>query len=71
MIFPQNYRNKVYYLPGYHGNSTELVFDELSPPLRVAAGDEYRIWYHEDFVNRQEDDNDGHTCTDVYARYTD
>jgi len=48
-----------------------MVFNELSPPLRVAAGDEYRIWFHEDFVDFTEANNDGHTCSDVYARYTD
>lgn len=71
VIFPQNYQNKAYYLPGYHANSSELVFNGLSPPLRVAAGDEYRIWYNGDFVDGTEDDNDGHTCLDVYALYID
>lgn len=69
VIFPQNYQNKAYWLPGYHENSSELVFNGLSPPVRVAAGDEYRIWYHEDFMDRGERDNDGHTCVDVYALY--
>lgn len=71
VIFPQNYQNRAYVLPGYHENSSELVFKELSPPLRVAAGDEYRIWYQEDFVDGEVYNNDGHTCIDVYARYTD
>ena len=70
MIFPQNYQNRTYDLPGYYVNLTELVFNELSPPLRVAVGDEYRIWFHDDFVNKKEYNNDGHTCADVYARYT-
>ena len=71
VILPQNYQYKYYDLPGYHANSSELVFDGLSPPLRVAAGDEYRIWFQEDFVHKSEEDNDGHTCVEVYARYTD
>ena len=71
VIFPQNYKKRSYVLPGYHGNSPELVLNELSPPLRVAAGDEYRIWYQGDFLDLLEADNDGHTCTDVYARHTD
>jgi len=70
VIFPQNYQNRTYDLPGYYVNLTELVFNELSPPLRVAVGDEYRIWFHDDFVNKKEYNNDGHTCADVYARYT-
>lgn len=71
VIFPQNYQNKVYKLPGNNANSSELVFDGLSPLLRVAAGDVYRIWYLSDFLDKSEQDNDGHTCCDVYARYTD
>ena len=69
VIFPQNYQNTAYLLPGYHANSSKLVFNPLSPPLRVTAGDEYRVWYHEDFKNGPEADNDGHTCIDVYALY--
>jgi len=69
VIFPQNYQNKAYVLPGYHENSSELVFSRLSPPLalRVAAGEKYWVWYHEDFMNKSEDNNGGHTCVDVYA----
>ncbi|KAJ7374860.1 hypothetical protein OS493_005213 [Desmophyllum pertusum] len=69
VIFPHDYQNMTYLLPGYHDNSSELIFKLLSPPLRVAAGDEYRIWYNEDLVNGLEVDNDGHTCVDVYALY--
>lgn len=69
VIFPQNYQNKTYSLPGYHENSSELVLNGYSPPVRVAAGDEYRIWYHEDFIDGDEDNNDGRSCIDVYALY--
>ena len=68
VIFPHNYNNKVYTLPGYHENSSELVFYGHSPPVIVAAGDEYRIWYHEDLVDDgKESNNDGRTCANVYA----
>ena len=69
MIFPQNYQNQAYVLPGYHENSSELVFSRLSPPLalRVAAGEKYWVWYHEDFMDKSEDNNAGRTCVDVYA----
>ena len=69
VIFPQWYRNISYTLNGYHPNSSELVFSRMSPPLTVAAGEEFRIWYHEDFKDGVEDDNDGHTCTDVFGLY--
>lgn len=69
VMFPQNYQNQAYVLPGYHENSSELVFSRLSPPLalRVAAGEEYWVWYHEDFMDKSEYNNGGHTCVDVYA----
>ena len=67
VIFPHYYQNQAYILPGYHENSSELVFNRVSAPLRVVAGDEYRIWYHEDFVNGEEDNNNGRTCVDVYT----
>ena len=69
VILPHDYQNTSYILEGYHPNSTELVFNRLSPPLSVTAGEEYRIWYHEDFQDGAESDNAGHTCTDVYALY--
>lgn len=67
VIFPRSYQNRAYILPGYQENSSELVFNRLAPPLRVAAGEEYKIWYHEDFVDGEEFNNDGQTCVDVYA----
>ena len=71
VIFPQHdYKEKAYNLPGYLGNSSELVFNMLSHPLRVAIGEEYRIWYNDDLLDKEEDNNDGFTCVDVYARYT-
>lgn len=69
VIFPQDYKNASYTLAGYHPNSSELVFNRLSPPLSVRAGEEFRIWYHEDFQDGSESNNAGHTCTDVFALY--
>lgn len=60
-----------YVLEGFHANSAELVFKQLSPKLYVSAGEEFQIWYGEDWnteCNAQ--DNRGVTCTDVYALYT-
>ena len=69
VIFPQDYQRKAYSLTGYHANPSEMLFRPLSPPLRVTVGDEYQIWYHEDFIDGEEFNNDGHTCVDVYALY--
>ena len=71
VIFPHNYNNTSFTLPGYHPNSSELVFHSLLSPLTIAAGEEFRVWYHEDFRNSKsaEIDNAGHTCADVYGLY--
>lgn len=59
-----------YVLEGFHANSAELVFKQLYPKLNVSAGQEFQIWYGEDWKNCWEGDNKGKTCTDVYAWYT-
>jgi len=69
VIFPHNYEKRVYILPGYHENSSELVFYGNFPPVIVNAGDEYRIWYHEDFVDGTEENNNGSTCVNVHALF--
>ena len=56
-------------LPGYHHNSTELVFHNLVNPLSVSSNQEMQIWYGQDWIDRGEEDNSGKTCVDVYAWY--
>ena len=70
VFFPQNH-NKLgrYQLPGIRSNSIELTFNNLTVPLRVATGQEFRVWYGEDLRDRSESDNGGQTCMDVYALY--
>ena len=58
-----------YSLPGYHHNSTELVFRNLVNPLSVSSNQEMQIWYGQDWIDRGEEDNSGKTCVDVYAWY--
>ena len=63
--------NKTHYytLPGYHHNSTELVFRNLVNPLSVSSNQEMQIWYGQDWMDSGEEDNSGKTCVDVYAWY--
>lgn len=35
--------------------------------MLVKRGDEFRIWYGEDLVNRWEFDNSGQSCANVFA----
>lgn len=58
-----------YTLPGYHPDSPEIVFSDISTPLFLSSGQQLRIWYGEDLINAHEGDNGGTTCVDVYAKY--
>lgn len=51
-------------------NSTELIFNKLSIPLSVSIGQEFRVWYLQDWKNCYDEDNSGQTCADVYAWYS-
>ena len=66
VIFPDYDGRGAYTLPGYHTNSTEMVFLVLKPPVRVANGEEFRIWNRKDLTDGGERNNNGETCTDVY-----
>ena len=58
-----------YSLPGYHHNSTELIFHNLVNPLSVSSNQEMQIWYGQDWKDYFEGNNSGKTCVDVYAWY--
>ena len=58
-----------YKLRGFDGNSSEIVFDSISTPLSVTAGQKFRVWYAEDLVKKTEQDNIGKSCVDVYVIY--
>ena len=62
-------KENFYSLPGYHHNSTKLVFHNLFNPLSVSSNQEMQIWYGQDWIDRGEEDNSGKTCVDVYAWY--
>lgn len=71
VVFPENYSNQPYILPGLTGNSPELLFT-FSSPMEVTAGQEYKVWYTEDLLSVQaEDDNySGSTCMKVVAIFS-
>jgi len=56
-------------IPGYNSLSPELVLSVFSSPLTVTSGQVLRLWYGEDLVNGSESDNDGTSCSDVFARF--
>jgi len=56
-------------IPGYNSFSPQLVMSAFSNPPSVTKGQQLRLWYGEDLVNKSESDNDGKACCDVYARF--
>ena len=72
VVFPENYHGQVHYkLAGFTTSSPELLFT-FSIPLEVTAGQEYRVWYSEDYlISSIEDDNyPGATCMRVIVIYS-
>jgi hypothetical protein len=70
--YPVDMSNGVmgYDVPGFTNMSPELVFPEISPPLAVTKGQEFRIWFGQDLQDYGENGNSGTTCADVYVYYT-
>lgn len=69
-VFPsQTNLPRFYQLHGIKSYSEKLTFSNLTIPLKVGIGQEFRVWYIEDFRNQSESDNNGKTCADVYALY--
>ena len=68
ILLPES-KETVYTLPGYQRDSEEIVFAEISTPLLLSFGQELRIWYGEDLINKDDGDNSGNHCVDVYAKY--
>ena len=62
-------KTSTYKLPGYHSNSTEIVFNDFPSPLQLSSGQELRLWFTTDYNNYLESGNGGTTCADVFAKY--
>ena len=58
-----------YTIPGYDAQSSEIIFSGFPNPLHLSSGQELRMWYEEDLRDRNEHDNAGTSCTDVFAKY--
>ncbi|CAH3107648.1 unnamed protein product, partial [Porites lobata] len=58
-----------YKLDGVGVNAPILAFNNMSSPLAVSAGQEFRIWFGGDLHNCGESNNSGQTCVDVFAWY--
>ena len=58
-----------YTIPGYDGQSSEIVFSVFPNPLHLSSDGELRLWYGEDRVDSGEHNNNGTSCADVFAKY--
>ena len=54
---------------GYNSFSPEIVLSAFTNPPSVAKGQELRLWYNEDLTNYSENNNDGTSCCEVFARF--
>ena len=68
ILLPVN-QTAPYIIPGYNAKSSELVFRGFPTPLHLFPGQELRLWYWEDLRDLSEYDNNGTSCTDVFAKY--
>ena len=64
-----NNKNYFYSLIGTNHTSPELVFDDLPNIMTVYHNQELQIWYGQDLMDCDENNNNGTTCVDVYAWY--
>ncbi|XP_057296785.1 uncharacterized protein LOC130625699 [Hydractinia symbiolongicarpus] len=69
IIIPKSQPDWGYYIPGYHGQSAVLEFDNLN--INANKDKELRIWYTDDLKDEAEYDNVGTSCTNVHAVFCD
>ena len=62
-------QNSRYTLPGYDPQSGEIIFSGFPASLYLSFRQALRLWYEEDYQIVSEDDNDGTSCGDVFAKY--
>ncbi|KAL9982510.1 hypothetical protein ACROYT_G004560 [Oculina patagonica] len=59
-----------YAMPGVDESySNELVFSNLGVPFYLEKHRELRIWCGEDLKNKNDHDNQGRVCVDVFIKY--
>ena len=58
-----------YKIEGYKSNSLEIIWKDFTSPIRLTSGQELRLWHGTDLMDNDESNNDGTSCTDVFALY--
>ena len=68
-VLPMGKSSHCYTIPGYDAQSSEIIFNDFPNPLHLSSDEELRLWYGEDLKDYAESDNNGTSCTDVFAKY--
>ena len=58
-----------YKIEGYKSKSSEIIWKDFINPIRLTSGQEWRLWHSDDLRDYREYDNNGTSCTDVFALY--
>ena len=58
-----------YRIEGYKSTSPEIVWKDFTNPILLTSGQELRLWHGTDLMDLSESNNDGKSCTDVFALY--
>ena len=58
-----------YKIEGYNSNSSEIIWKNFATPIRFTSKQKLRLWHSKDLVGTGEGNNDGTSCTDIYALY--
>ena len=66
---PGNVRVPWYSSELFDGSSEELVFNRMNDPVYANPNSRFFVWYGEDLINKDEQNNAGKTCIDVYAHF--
>lgn len=72
VIFPANIYDPfaLFKVPGCDAKTSQyLVFTNFAYPSFFVKGQELRIWYSEDLVDGDVENNEGRHCVKVYAKF--
>jgi len=58
-----------YRIEGYKSTSPKILWKDFTNPILLNSGQELRLWHGTDLVDLSESNNDGKSCTDVFALY--
>ena len=47
----------------------EIVWEDFTNPILLTSRLELRLWHGTDLIDLSESNNDGKSCTDVFALY--